>query len=212
VTLLAILMATLLAYALGSISPSYLAFRALRGDDIRSVGSGNAGATNVLRNAGRGPAIAVLLADVAKGALPVLVVRQLGLGNTAAACVALAAVTGHVFSMFMGFRGGKGVATAAGALGALNPLAMGLVGIAFLAVVLTTRYVSAGSITAAVSFPIVAFLLGRISEEAETDRAILGASVGIAILILYKHRANLQRLLAGSERRIGEKSTARSDS
>ena len=148
------------AYLLGSISFSYLIVRVLQGRDVRTVGSGNAGATNVLRAAGKLPGIAALVLDVAKGVAAVVIARSLAAPPPVVGGCAVAVVLGHVFPVFLGFRGGKGVATAAGALGALAPLALVPAVVVLVAVVAWKRYVSLGSIVAALTFP-AALALGR---------------------------------------------------
>jgi len=195
------------AYLVGSISPSFLLFRILRGGDIRDMGSGNPGATNVLRSGGVGPALCVLLLDIAKGALPVLVARRAGLAEVEVACVAFAAVLGHIFSLFLRFRGGKGVATAAGAFGALNLSAMAISALVFVAIVAATRYVSAGSTTAALAFPVATIAVSRMRDVEPPSVPVLAASFAIALLIVAKHRSNIRDLVRGCERKLGESQT-----
>lgn len=195
------------AYLLGSISFSYLVVKVKEGKDVRTVGSGNAGATNVMRAAGRGPAILALLLDIAKGVTAVTVARALGAALPVVGGAALAVVLGHVFPIFFGFRGGKGVATSAGALGALAPVAMLLSLLVFLAVVLWKRYVSLGSMAAAAVFPLMAWTGHRLGWVEHGDPWVLISSSGIALLILVKHRSNLERLRQGIEPRLGERRT-----
>lgn len=191
------------SYALGSISASYWIVRLVTGRDVRTIGSGNAGATNVLRTAGTGPAFATLLFDLAKGLAPVFLARASGAGPAVVSGCAVAAVLGHVLPVFHGFRGGKGVATAAGALTALAPLPALAVVVLFGVVVSLTRYVSLGSIIGAASFPLLILLAARFGwPSREGGFAVVAASF-IAALVLFMHRGNLQRLLAGSERRLG---------
>lgn len=197
------------AYLVGSISWSYLVVRRLLGLDVRSVGSGNAGATNVLRTTGPGPGLAVLALDVAKGAIPVAIGRRLGLDPATVGAVAFATVVGHVYPVFFGFRGGKGVATAGGALGAFTPVPGVLAVVVFLVVVYASRYVSLGSVATAVLFPLLVWIAGRYGWVPEAEEAHLGVLVGwtgaIAALVVWKHRANLARLRNGTERRLGER-------
>jgi glycerol-3-phosphate acyltransferase PlsY len=191
------------SYLLGSVSSSLWVVRALTGRDVREIGSGNAGATNVLRAAGRAPALLVLTLDVAKGAIPVLLARRLGAAETVVAACAVAAVVGHVFPLFHGLRGGKGVATAAGALSAMSPLAaVGVVPL-FLGLVAWKRYVSLGSVVAAILFPVAIWVAERWAADARAARAAEVAAAIIAVLILLRHRENLARLWAGTERRLG---------
>jgi glycerol-3-phosphate acyltransferase PlsY len=194
---LALLLAAL-GYLLGSISFAVLLVRWKTGTDIRSQGSGNAGATNVLRSHGRGLGILVALLDVAKGAVAVLIVRLFTADPRAAAAAAFAAVLGHVFPLYYGFRGGKGVATAVGAFLALAPLPTALCVLVFVAVVALTRYVSVGSMVAMTLLPLAAGLLRQ-------PFAVVVASAAAAILIVFKHLENLKRLVAGEERRLGQK-------
>jgi glycerol-3-phosphate acyltransferase PlsY len=193
------------AYLLGSISFSYLIVRLLQGMDVRKVGSGNAGATNVLRTAGKGAGAAALVLDIGKGIAAVLVPRSLEAPPPVVAGAAVAVVLGHVFPVFLGFRGGKGVATSAGALGALAPVAMGLSLIVFLAVVAWKRYVSLGSIVTAAVFPLFAFIGHRLGWSEHGGGWLLLAAGAIALIIVLKHSANLERLRLGIEPRLGER-------
>lgn len=196
------------AYLVGSISFSYLIVRLRQGVDVRTRGSGNAGATNVLRVAGPGPAVAALLLDVAKGVAPVLVARRLGADAWIVGATGIAAVLGHVFPLYHGLRGGKGVATAAGALGTLAPVP-GLLAIATFALVVTaTRYVSLGSITAAALYPFLVGLaarLGWIDARPGELAPLVACTAAIAAVVLWKHRSNVARLRQGTERRLGER-------
>jgi glycerol-3-phosphate acyltransferase PlsY len=194
-------------YLLGALPFSVWIARA-RGVDVRRVGSGNPGATNVLRAAGRLPGLLALACDVAKGVVAVLLARLLGLSPAWWGWAALAAVCGHVFSVFLRFRGGKGVATAAGALAAVSPLALGAAIVVFVAAVGLTRYVSLGSMLAAVSFPAALWWLAPAELDREARTALLVSSSLIALLVLARHRANLQRLLAGTENKLGGTKTA----
>ena len=183
-------------YLLGSLSFAVIVVRLKTGKDIRTEGSGNAGATNVLRGYGKGLAALVAAADVGKGAAAVLLVRLVTADPRYAAAAGVAAVVGHVFPIFYGFRGGKGVATAVGVFLALAPLAM-LVGLAiFFLVVIITRYVSLGSCVTAVLLPPLAGLF-------HAPSAVLAAAAIVAVLIVLKHRENLERLARGEERKVG---------
>jgi acyl phosphate:glycerol-3-phosphate acyltransferase len=187
------------AYLLGSISFAVLLVRLATGKDIRSEGSGNAGATNVLRAHGKKLGLVVAALDIAKGALAVFLVRLVTADSRYAAAAGFAAILGHVFPIFYGFRGGKGVATAVGAFLVLAPLAtLVCVGI-FVVIVALTRYVSLGSVIAMVLLPPVAGLLFR------APLAVVAAAAGAAVLIVLKHRENLKRLASGQERRLGQK-------
>ncbi len=192
------------AYLLGSISFSLLIVRAQRGFDVRDHGSGNAGASNVLRLAGRGPAAAVLLLDVAKGVVPVQVARALDAPGSVIGGAAVAAVVGHVFPLFHGFRGGKGVATVAGALGSLSPVPAGLALGVFLAVVAASRFVSLASVVTVATFPLLVYLCGRAGWTPVAPGWLTASAVAIAALVAVKHRDNFRRLAAGTEHRLGD--------
>lgn len=194
------------AYLLGSVSWGYLVVRAVQGRDVRTVGSGNAGATNVLRTAGKGAGIAVLLLDAAKGAAAVAGARALGATAGVAGAAAVAVALGHVYPVFLGFRGGKGVATSAGAMAALAPLPLVLALAVFALVVVWKRYVSLGSIAAGVAFPLLMLLCRRLGWERLAGGGggwVLAAGAALGLLILAKHAANLARVRAGTEPRIG---------
>ena len=189
----------IVAYLLGSISFAVLLVRATTGQDIRAEGSGNAGATNVLRSHGRKLALLVALLDVAKGVAAVLLMRLVTLDPKWAAAAGFAAILGHVFPVFYGFRGGKGVATAVGAFLALSPLAL-LVSLAvFLAIVATSRYVSLASVVALALLPPIAGLFFH------APRAVVSAAGLTALLIVVKHLPNLKRLAHGEERKLGRR-------
>lgn len=185
------------AYLLGSVSFAVLLVRVTTGRDIRAEGSGNAGATNVLRSHGKKLALLVALLDVAKGVVAVLLIRLVTADPRWSAAAGFAAILGHVFPVFYGFRGGKGVATAVGAFLALAPLALLVCLAVFLAVVAATRYVSLGSVVALALLPPVSGLLFR------APRAIVTAAGLTALLIVVKHLPNLKRLARGEERKLG---------
>ena len=187
------------AYLVGSISFAVLLVRLATGKDIRSEGSGNAGATNVLRAHGKKLGLVVAALDIAKGALAVFLVRLVTADSRYAAAAGFAAILGHVFPIFYGFRGGKGVATAVGAFLVLAPLATLVCVAIFVVVVAVTKYVSLGSVIAMVLLPPVAGLLFH------APLPIVAASAGAAVLIVLKHRENLKRLASGQERRLGQK-------
>jgi len=187
------------SYLIGSVSFAVLLVRATTGRDIRTEGSGNAGATNVLRAHGKKLGILVAALDVAKGALAVVLVRLVTPDPRAAAAAAFAAILGHVFPLFYGFRGGKGVATAVGAFLALAPLpTLVCIGV-FVGIVAATRFVSLGSVVAMVLLPPVCGLLFH------EPRWTVVAAAAAAVLIVVKHRENLARLARGEERRLGQK-------
>lgn len=186
-------------YLLGSISFAVLLVRAVRGTDIRTVGSGNAGATNVLRAHGKKLALLVALLDVGKGAAAVALMRLVTADPFWAAAAGVAAVLGHVFPIFYGFRGGKGVATAIGAFLVLAPVPLLCSLALFVVVVALTRYVSLGSVISMVLLPPVAGLLFH------APRPVVTAAAVVALLVVLKHLGNLKRLARGEERKIGAK-------
>lgn len=188
------------SYVAGSI-PFGLFSGWLAGVDVRTKGSGNIGFTNVLRVCGAKFGIPVLLLDIAKGFFPAWLALGQGQSVLVAVLCALGAILGHNFPVWLGFRGGKGVATSAGVLGALLPQELGIALVSFLAVVAVTRYISLGSITAAVAM-LVSHLLLRDAPFGgeELPRTLL--AVLMCVLVVVRHRANIQRLLAGTENKI----------
>ena len=203
-SLLAPVVACLMAYLVGSLSFAVIVSRALGLADPRSYGSGNPGATNVLRSGSKKAALATLLLDALKGVVPVLLARWLegagGWGAQTVAAVALAAFLGHLWPVFFRFQGGKGVATAAGVLLALNPALGGIVLAVWLVVAWVTRYSSLAALTAAVAAPLVQLLMWG----AQAD---LLAVAPMSLLLIWRHAANIRKLLAGTESRIGQKAT-----
>jgi glycerol-3-phosphate acyltransferase PlsY len=192
-TTIAILLAAA-AYVLGSIPFGVVVARA-RGVDLRKVGSGNIGATNVARALGRWWAVAVLLADAAKGFAPVWVGRRLGLPPALVAIAGLAAIVGHMFTVFLRGRGGKGVATSLGVALALSPLAA-LCGFGLYVVTFAvSRLSSVGSLLGIWSFPAFAVLLGGL------PRPYLMLAIGGAVLVTLRHRENIRRLFKGEEKK-----------
>jgi glycerol-3-phosphate acyltransferase PlsY len=195
-----------LAYLLGSIPFGYLVVRLAGKGDVREVGSGGTGATNVSRRAGKWAGVLTLVLDAAKGALAVVLARWLltpdfGV-SWAVAASALAAILGHVFPVWLRFRGGKGVATGLGIFLSLAPLAVLCAGVVFLAVVWATRYVSLGSMTAAAALPVCVWLVERRAQAAATTQdltPLLTTAVTGAAFIIFMHRANIGRLLRGTE-------------
>ncbi len=217
---------SVIAYLLGSIPFGYLLVRLFRGEDVRQTGSGNIGATNVARKA-PGLGIATLILDAAKGyaavAIAVAVIhgtfRQTGVTAATweqvqaslqlaqarvqhtyivAAIAAICAILGHMFPLWLKFKGGKGVATGVGAFLALAPWAVAVVLVIFLAVVIVSRYVSLGSIIATAAFPVLAWALYRY----QSSPGVLAIMAAASLLIIYKHKDNIRRLLAGTEHRF----------
>jgi glycerol-3-phosphate acyltransferase PlsY len=189
------MLSIILGYLAGSVPFAFLLARR-RGIDVRIAGSGNVGAANVLRTTGTGRAVAVMALDVAKGALAVVLAHLTNAGAALTALTGAAAVVGHVYPVWLRFHGGKGVAVAAGAFAVLTPAATGVAALLFLVMVWSTRYVSLGSITATVTLPAAAWATGA-------PLAVVVAAAATAALILFRHRANIRRLRAGTERRMG---------
>jgi acyl phosphate:glycerol-3-phosphate acyltransferase len=193
--------ALIASYLLGAIPTSYLAGRLFRGIDLREHGSKNLGATNLYRLLGWRFAVPVGLFDMAKGAIPVLLFApRVSSSQLFALACGLAAVVGHVFSVFVRFRGGKGVATAAGVMLALTPAALGIAALVWAILVFLTGYVSLGSIAAAAIFPLAVYLL-----EHPDRPEILWMDAAVAAGIIWLHRANIRRLLNGTENRFGRR-------
>ena len=209
-----------LAYLLGSIPFGYLLVRAFRKEDIREIGSGNIGATNVIRSGARWLGTATLLLDVAKGYAAVALSQLLlpaqpeaGLRINLLAVAATFAVVGHVYPVWLGFKGGKGVATALGVYLALMPPAvLGALAL-FLLVMLTTKYVSLASILAAASFPVFGALMantrlaftGVPGPHWHWTPTLLACALIVPSILIAKHHANIRRLVSRTEYRIGDK-------
>jgi glycerol-3-phosphate acyltransferase PlsY len=191
-------LALALAYLLGSIPFSFLVARAFGVEDVRRVGSGNVGATNVLRSAGKAAGVLALLLDAAKGAAATWLATWLAPEPPVVAGLAAAtAVVGHMYPVWLRFHGGKGVATGLGAFAPLLPKAALVATILFLLTLAATRYVSLGSLVGAVSLAALAFLLGG-------SISVAWAATFTAGLVVLRHRSNLRRLWGGAERRAGE--------
>jgi len=183
--------AILIGYLVGSLPIGYLVALRAGGIDLRRAGSGNVGATNVYRTTGLTKAIAVMVADILKGAVAVMIAG----GGSHGVAAGVAAVVGHIYPVWLQFQGGKGVATAGGVFGVLSPLPTAVAAVAFAAVVARTRVVSLGSIVATIVLPIVEWLTpGRRAVD-------IGVTL-VATLILFRHRGNVMRLLSGTERAI----------
>ena len=190
-----------IGYLLGAIPSGYLAGRWLKGIDLRDCGSGSTGATNVLRNVGKVPALVVFLIDVGKGALAVLLTKAFGLNDWLQVLAGLAALAGHIWPIWLGFKGGKAVATGFGMfLGLAWPVGLACFGL-FMAVISIFRIVSLASVVAALGPPLLMLAAGQSS-------AYISVSLVAALLVLWRHRSNVQRLIAGTEPRIGQKQTA----
>ncbi|HWS17558.1 MAG TPA: glycerol-3-phosphate 1-O-acyltransferase PlsY [Candidatus Elarobacter sp.] len=201
------------SYLLGSIPFGYLLVRIFRGEDIRQTGSGNIGATNVARSGAKGLGIATLALDALKGAIAVGLAAYLAASKfnlcenqfpgfcvhpwRLMATASLAAVLGHVFPVWLRFKGGKGVATALGVFCVLFPKAILVALAVFILVVAVTRYVSLGSILAAIAFPVAAYFM----QDADWLSLLLAS--GVSLIIIVKHHQNIGRLMSGTEHRFG---------
>src|SRR6187200_977555 len=190
-------LAVTFGYLVGSIPFAFLLSRQ-RGIDLRRAGSGNVGASNVLRTTGARAAVLAMVLDGAKGSIAVVIAQLLSAGPVTAVIAAFASVLGHVYPIWLSFRGGKGVATAAGAFAVLAPEALGMASCVFLIAVFATRFISVGSIAGALTLALVATL-------SDAPGIIAIGAAASALVIIYRHRENLARLVAGTERRIGQR-------
>jgi glycerol-3-phosphate acyltransferase PlsY len=196
--LLSSLLLLAIGYLLGSMPNGYLAGRWLKGIDLRQCGSGSTGATNVLRNVGKAPALVVFLLDVGKGALAVLLAKSFGLNDWVQVLAGLAALAGHIWPVWLGWKGGKAVATGLGMfLGLAWPVGLACFGL-FMAVISISRIVSLSSVVAAIGLPVLMVLAGA-------NGASISVSVVASVMVLWRHRSNIERLIAGTEPRIGAK-------
>ena len=184
------------AYLIGSVPFAYLLARRWRGIDVRHVGSGNVGATNVFRSTNVAGGLIVMALDMGKGLAAVLIARGLDPSPVSTAAAGLAAIVGHVFPVWIGFRGGKGVATACGVFAVLAPAATIAASLLFIGTLWWTRYVSLGSLVASAALGPVAYLTS--APFPTVISAVLAAA-----LIAGRHRGNLARLQSGTERRLG---------
>jgi glycerol-3-phosphate acyltransferase PlsY len=191
------LAAVTLGYFAGSIPFAFLVARR-RGIDLRRSGSGNVGATNVLRTSGVPLAVTAMMLDAMKGAVAVLIAQRLTEGPATPVAAGLAAIIGHVYPLWLQFRGGKGVATTAGVFAVLTPLALAIAAVAFVLAVFVTRYISVGSVTAALTLAAAAVI-------DDPPNAVVAGAIVAALVIVHRHRANLARLVAGTEPRIGQR-------
>jgi glycerol-3-phosphate acyltransferase PlsY len=202
-----IVLTTALAFLLGSIPTGYLVARA-KGVDIRQHGSGNIGATNVFRTLGKPLGVLVFFLDALKGFAAVWLAARFG-GPSAwpSILAAVAAIAGHNYTPWLGFKGGKGIATSAGVLIALMPWAVLAIAVVWFGVFFATRYVSLASICASAALPVAVGALWFYGCGGSAP--LLGFSVLIAALAIWRHRSNIQRLMAGTEHRFDRKSTSR---
>ena len=196
-TALTSLLLLAIGYLLGAIPSGYLAGRWLKGIDLRDCGSGSTGATNVLRNVGKGPALVVFLIDVGKGALAVLLAKKVGLNDWVQVLAGLAALAGHIWPVWLGWKGGKAVATGFGMfLGLAWPVGLACFGL-FMAVISLSRIVSLSSVVAAIGLPVLMVISGESS-------AYVVVSLVASLMVLWRHRSNIERLIAGTEPQIGQ--------
>ncbi len=190
----------LFAYLLGSIPTGYI-LGYCSGVDVRKAGSGNVGATNVARVAGKKLGLFTLIGDVAKGIIPVYVARSMGFDDTMTALAALSAFLGHLYPVFLKFKGGKGVATALGGLAALAPEATAVLLVVFLIVFIASRYVSLASMVAAAAAPAAVWLM-------DYPPSVTALAATMALYIIWRHRDNVRRLLSGAEPKFSAKKLA----
>jgi glycerol-3-phosphate acyltransferase PlsY len=198
------MLVAVIAYLLGSIPFGYLLLKTFRKQDVRTIGSGNIGATNVARSGAKGLGIATLVLDALKGFFAVSFARMLALDSEPLRYMALAAlfaILGHMFPVWLKFKGGKGVATGVGVFLALAPKAVLVVLVIFAAIVAVSRYVSLGSIVASALFPIFFLFMYRSNATPATVLLVCG----VAALIIWKHRDNIRRLASGTEHKFGVK-------
>jgi len=191
----------ILGYLFGSISSAVIVSKLFRLDDPRNVGSGNPGATNVLRSGNKIAAVITLLGDVLKGVLPVLLAKYVGASNGVIACVAIGAFMGHLFPVFFGFKGGKGVATAIGVFIALSWKLFLTFGLVWLATAAVFRYSSLAALVASAATGVAAFAIFNDPSELR----IIGGVFWIVAFTFQRHRENIDRLKQGTEPKIGEK-------
>jgi glycerol-3-phosphate acyltransferase PlsY len=188
------LLAVVIAYVIGGIPFGLLIVKARTGEDVRASGSGNIGATNVLRTAGRSAGVLTLLLDAAKAWLAVWLADWLTGGSIAwMSSAAMAVLAGHAYSPFLSFKGGKAVASFIGAFLYLTPVPLAAVLLIFLILVIRTRYLSLGSVGAAGLFPAACWMI------LHPEWPVLAAAFGAAVLIVWRHRANIERIRAGNE-------------
>ena len=188
-------LAIVVAYLIGSVPFALLLSRRWSTTDLRTVGSGNLGAANVLRASGMRAGVLVAVLDAAKGAASVALAMQMSNGPVAPAAAGFAAIVGHIYPVWLKFKGGKGVATACGVFSVLAPLAVPPSLLVFLVAVWASKYVSLGSILASLALPSIAYATGA-------SAATVAAAMAAAALVIFRHRGNLIRLIGGTERRL----------
>lgn len=220
---IAILLTAVISYLLGSLNSSIITVRLMKGEDIREKGSKNAGLTNTLRCYGKVPALFTLIGDLAKGVIAVLlsqlVCRMLMgedyssthfIDSQAIGYIAgFFAIIGHIFPVYYGFKGGKGVLVASSVLIVIDPVTFAIVIPFFILVIIITKYVSVGSISAAVAYPVITFCVNYFLRSDTLEKSLLytALTVGTGILLIYMHRTNIARLKAGTENKFSVKKT-----
>ncbi len=191
-----VIIAVTAAYLIGSVPFALLLARRLGAGDLHRIGSGNIGAANLMRALGVRPGLLAAILDIAKGAASVVLAERLVGDSGTAAVAGLAAITGHIYPIWLRFRGGKGVATACGVFAVLTPTALVPAAAIFVVAVWYTKYVSLGSVIATVALPPIAYATG-------SSPVIVSTACAAATIIVFRHRSNLSRLRTGTERRIG---------
>ncbi len=214
--MVSLIIVVLLSYLLGSVPTSVIVTKTLKGIDIRNYGSGNAGGTNVIRVLGWGPGVFVILIDALKGFLAAVVLSRIFYGHfpldnatpfsdfTVVQIIAgISAILGHTWTVFAGFKGGKGIATAGGMLVGIAPIEVAIAAGVFAVVVTSSRYVSLGSVSAAIAFPVSMFLRANVFDVAtKYYHSMIFFSIAISGFLIYNHRTNIERLLRGKENRL----------
>ncbi len=214
--MVSLILVMLISYLVGSIPTSIIVTRILKGIDIRNYGSGNAGGTNVIRVIGWGPGVFVIILDAFKGFFAAVVLSRLFYGNfplanatpfsdfTVVQIIAgISAILGHTWTVFAGFKGGKGIATAGGMLLGIAPIEVAIAVGVFAVVVASSRYVSLGSVSAAIAFPVAMFVRANVFDvTTHYYHSMIFFSIFISSFLIYNHRANIQRLLKGQEHRL----------
>ena len=202
-----IILGLICAYLLGAVPTAYIVTKLFKGVDIRNQGSGNMGATNVMRVVGKGAGAFVLIVDIAKGFLAVTILAQLFYKpeliiniNLLKILMGAGAISGHNWTIFLGFKGGKGVATSAGVLLGFSPIVMGLAVVIWILLVFITRYVSLSSIVVSIVVPILMFLFKQPKE-------FLILTALMCPVIIYRHKSNIKKLIRGEESKIGKRPT-----
>jgi glycerol-3-phosphate acyltransferase PlsY len=190
-------LAIVVAYIVGSVPFAFLLARR-RGIDLRQVGSGNVGASNVLRTSGAPRAVLAMCLDAAKGSVAVVIANGMTSGTATPVAAGLASVIGHIYPVWLGFRGGKGVATAAGVFAVLTPIAVAIAGAVFVVSVWISRYISVGSMAAAIALALTAVV-------SHAPQPVVAGAILAALIIMHRHRGNLARVMAGTEHRVGQR-------